>query len=649
MAKFKDLDLRLNTDEKAIFGDGLEAQLTYTTISGYNTPSGVVSITPISQFVVNVPIAGEQATKPYHLVRFDQLADSMSDINPLDWQDSVITFSGTPPSTPADGDRYVVTSGTGLWAGHDDEIAQWDSGTSTWVFLPPNEGMTLRDDSADQFYTYDGTDWGLFLATTDHGSMDGLEDDDHLQYFNETRGDARYSQLGHNHDGSYAPLSHSHLEYVPVNGSYGFTGTVSGINPVADSDLATKWYVDDVVSSITGGLGPVVTLSGNQTITGDKVFDNNLTTFLGDVFFDGINITMSGTTLNTQSGAIFNYDSTSTINNDGATNYSSTSTITNSGTTTYGDGSTVDHESGSTETYETGSELTHESGSNETHESGSNDTYESGSNLTLSGTNVDVIGTTTMNFGDGTTITHESGSSEVYQGGSETTHESGSNDTYLDGANLTFSGSNVDFIGDTTINYGGDTVTTYEDNSTIINNGDTTYGDTSNVTYSGSEVNYEGDSNITYGGDTTTTYEDNSVINNNGDTFYGDTSNVTFSGTTVFETTPVFNEGLTIASGTTLVLEGVTISGTFINPNQKWGRIAVINGAKSQAVTFDTSWADDNYVVVATLTNEVDATPSIYSTIQGVKTGSGFTTHFSGKIDSGDFMLEWIAFYGQQK
>lgn len=34
---------------------------------------------------------------------------------------------------------------------------------------------------------------------TDHGSVVGLGDDDHSQYFNETRGDARYSQLGHGH------------------------------------------------------------------------------------------------------------------------------------------------------------------------------------------------------------------------------------------------------------------------------------------------------------------------------------------------------------------------------------------------------------------------------------------------------------------
>lgn len=36
-------------------------------------------------------------------------------------------------------------------------------------------------------------------GVTDHGALAGLADDDHPQYLNESRGDARYSQLGHGH------------------------------------------------------------------------------------------------------------------------------------------------------------------------------------------------------------------------------------------------------------------------------------------------------------------------------------------------------------------------------------------------------------------------------------------------------------------
>lgn len=39
-------------------------------------------------------------------------------------------------------------------------------------------------------------------GVTDHGALSGLADDDHTQYYNEARGDARYSQLGHTHTAS---------------------------------------------------------------------------------------------------------------------------------------------------------------------------------------------------------------------------------------------------------------------------------------------------------------------------------------------------------------------------------------------------------------------------------------------------------------
>ena len=40
-------------------------------------------------------------------------------------------------------------------------------------------------------------------GVTDHGALSGLADDDHSQYYNQARGDARYSLLGHNHDSRY--------------------------------------------------------------------------------------------------------------------------------------------------------------------------------------------------------------------------------------------------------------------------------------------------------------------------------------------------------------------------------------------------------------------------------------------------------------
>lgn len=55
-------------------------------------------------------------------------------------------------------------------------------------------------------------------GVTDHGALTGLGDDDHTQYHNDTRGDARYSLLAHNHTGVYAAASHSHDDLYYTEG-----------------------------------------------------------------------------------------------------------------------------------------------------------------------------------------------------------------------------------------------------------------------------------------------------------------------------------------------------------------------------------------------------------------------------------------------
>jgi len=627
MAKFYDLNLLLQEEQRILFGDdslgkdgptqypatnlGSEKPfIGYTTISGYNTTfpgAGVTDIAAVTELVISTPVAGERATEDYHLVRYDQLSEVIAGSEQGDWQESVLSFETAPPPAPSDGERYIVeATASGTWTGSEDYIMTYNTASGTWEPTAPNEGMTTFVEDENKYYVYYDGDWAPMGEGIDHGDLIGLEGDDHLQY-------------------------------VPTDGSRGFTSTVSGVDPVDGSDLVTKDYVD----SLTGP-DDVVTLTGTQTITGDKTFDNTLTTFLGDVFFDGIEITMSGTTLNTEAGAVFNYDSTATINNDADNNYTTNSTI--------------NHENGATETYEVGSETVHESGSN--------DTYEDGSNLTYSGTTINNVGdTATYNGPDTTetnagTVTNNGTSSTTNEAGSVTNYDDNSTinnngDTnYSSTANITTSGTNIDYGDGTTVNYEDGTTETYEGGSETFHNSlsEDTYLPGSIVTFSGADVNFEGDTDIHYGSDTNTV--------NEGDTFYPAGSTVTFSGTTNFESD--INFGSTTTSGLTLDFGDNTISGTgdiyagniyadnIVNVNQKWGRIACINGNRDQAVTFGTAWPDGDYTVVATLTNEVEAKPSIYSTIQGVKAGTGFTTHFSGKIDSSNFVLEWHAFYGQQ-
>jgi hypothetical protein len=76
------------------------------------------------------------------------------------------------------------------------------------------------------------------VGATDHGELTGLADDDHSQYHNDTRGDARYSLLGHNHDASYAAAAHAH-EGTEIDA----TGVTDGYILTADGAGNAAWEV----------------------------------------------------------------------------------------------------------------------------------------------------------------------------------------------------------------------------------------------------------------------------------------------------------------------------------------------------------------------------------------------------------------------
>lgn len=57
--------------------------------------------------------------------------------------------SATPPSTPADGECWLVaTSATGAWAGQDGHLACRQGGN--WLFVTPRDGMRLLNRSTGQ-------------------------------------------------------------------------------------------------------------------------------------------------------------------------------------------------------------------------------------------------------------------------------------------------------------------------------------------------------------------------------------------------------------------------------------------------------------------------------------------------------------------
>ena len=64
----------------------------------------------------------------------------------------------TPPGTPADGTRYIVgDGGTGDWAGHDGEVALYETGG--WRFFVPRAGWRAFVVGREALIAHDGTDW----------------------------------------------------------------------------------------------------------------------------------------------------------------------------------------------------------------------------------------------------------------------------------------------------------------------------------------------------------------------------------------------------------------------------------------------------------------------------------------------------------
>ncbi len=137
-------------------------------------------------------------------------------------------------------------------------------------------------------------------SAVDHGSLTGLTDDDHPQYFNQVRGDARYyersiadsifAQAVHTHTKSdIVDFAHTHLEAditnldkysqsqvdsllnnkVSLDGSLAMTGALQlPGDPTNALDAATKQYVDALAAGLDAKDSVAVTTTFDITVTG---------------------------------------------------------------------------------------------------------------------------------------------------------------------------------------------------------------------------------------------------------------------------------------------------------------------------------------------------------------------------------------------
>lgn len=99
-------------------------------------------------------------------------------ISGLDWQQSVLDKDlNDPPASPSIGDRYLVSypasAATGDWAGHDNEITEWDG--SAWQFTSLSEGMATWIEDEDVVYVWNGTVWAKLGTTITHNNTSGIQ------------------------------------------------------------------------------------------------------------------------------------------------------------------------------------------------------------------------------------------------------------------------------------------------------------------------------------------------------------------------------------------------------------------------------------------------------------------------------------------
>ena len=276
MAKFKNRNLDLKTGERIDFDDAGTIRMGY---------SG-------GELYINSTISGIRASQPYQMVRYDQL----------------ITTSGHIVSQIPTSHIELTDIGSTTHTGIDAHIA--DSN----IHFP-------WEDVTDAITTATGS------LTSDHGSITGLGDDDHTQYYNSTRLDTWWTtKSGQMDDHSelngldYASAGHTGFQpagnYVTDSEMTTISGDLAADYTAADT-VVTNAYIaaavilDTKIDTTSGTLdtekADTVHLHNSSDITVDEDMDFNnyaITGISGIGFTDGQKITWNGEdyTLNIPTG-----------------------------------------------------------------------------------------------------------------------------------------------------------------------------------------------------------------------------------------------------------------------------------------------------------------------------------------------------------
>jgi hypothetical protein len=166
----------------------------------------------------------------------------------------VIAWQNAPPSTPAHGDRYLVATGSGAWAGQNGRFAEYNtSGTAGWLFVTPKAGWAATINGSLVRLQFTGTAWGATSPIAGTTTVAGR-----LARFTDTAGGMGQSAMSEDGSGNVAlggRLTAFPAAFVPttggvVNAAFTASGTYGGGYLLSESTLrAGMWMQND------GGLG----------------------------------------------------------------------------------------------------------------------------------------------------------------------------------------------------------------------------------------------------------------------------------------------------------------------------------------------------------------------------------------------------------
>ena len=72
-------------------------------------------------------------------------------------------LTNTPPSSPTDGDMYIIGSApTGSWASYAGYVAKWSALIAAWEFYLPKNGWQFQSNSGREIYRRTGGAWEIY-------------------------------------------------------------------------------------------------------------------------------------------------------------------------------------------------------------------------------------------------------------------------------------------------------------------------------------------------------------------------------------------------------------------------------------------------------------------------------------------------------